>query len=1051
VPTRSVVCPLHVGREDEIASVRASLEAVRDGGRTLLIGGEAGVGKSRLAGEAARMATAEGFLTLSGACTEGVIAAFSPLVAALRRYTRIAGEAGLRELFDGPARLATTLLPEVAEQLAIPTSDETATPEDLHAATWHVFRRLGQAQPVLLLLEDLHWADPDTLRLVAHLVREAPTLPLWLVVTYRIDELHRRHPLTPVLAQLRRGANVDEVRLAALERENVRVMVSALFGGTTVSDEFVDALRGRTSGNPFFVEELCTVLVERGDIYQRGDDWDRRSLDQIELPETVRETLLARVAPMNDSTTRLLRLAAVAGERIDAETLAIAADTSRDAVESGLVEALEHQLLEERRDGGPPHYAFRHALTREALADDLVGPQRQRAHRRIAEALASVHAADPDAAAAEISDHFAEAGVADQAAIYALRAARRAARLHAPAAAGVHFSRAIGLLADNAPERLELLLEAADATFTDEDRAASTAFAREARTLAQERDDRVAEARALRYLWQDRWRAADSEGALVLTREALALVEGRDDWNEAWTLHAVIRHLALSGSGVEEARQLLPRALELAARAGHDEALSQLHNTRGVIAADEDEAIQAFEEAARHARAAGLRGTEVGALNNDGYTSLWFGNLRRAREVLTRASDLADQLHGRDRYVHAGLAWAHSLTGDYEAALAGALPLRASTDIPARMVALTALTEVALRRGAWDEALDYARENWRLAEANGEDQRVEPALAYLARAQLSDDPHGGDDVIDRILEGSFHPFTHSWVSPDLVNALVQQRDDARLARLRTIIGQITRENYSRNNRAAMALCEGIARAAEDAFNDPRPELEQAVALYRSMPWPAREAEALLALADVEGRAGRAAESAVAARAAQAIAKRLESPPLAEAADAVLGRGSADLVLATVLMTDMVGSTQLAARLGNRAWRELLERHHAIVRRELERHHGRELDTAGDGFVAAFDSPARAIRCARAAVAALRGADIEIRAGLHTGECEVVGDKLAGIVVHTAARVAAAAGAGEVLVSATVRDLVAGAGFVFEERGTRELRGIPGEWRLYAVR
>jgi len=151
------------------------------------------------------------------------------------------------------------------------------------------------------------------------------------------------------------------------------------------------------------------------------------------------------------------------------------------------------------------------------------------------------------------------------------------------------------------------------------------------------------------------------------------------------------------------------------------------------------------------------------------------------------------------------------------------------------------------------------------------------------------------------------------------------------------------------------------------------------------------------------------------------------------------------------MTDIVGSTERAARIGDRAWRELLERHHAIVRRELERHHGREIDTAGDGFVAAFDSPARAIRCARAAVAALRGADIDIRAGLHTGECEVVGDKLAGIVVHTAARVAAAASAGEVLVSATVRDLVAGGGFEFDDRGIRELRGIPGEWRLYSVR
>ncbi|HEY6377936.1 MAG TPA: adenylate/guanylate cyclase domain-containing protein, partial [Candidatus Dormibacteraeota bacterium] len=748
----------------------------------------------------------------------------------------------------------------------------------------------------------------------------------------------------------------------------------------------------------------------------------------------------------------LLRFAAIAGERIEMETLAFAAQTPRDAVEVGLVEALDHQLLVELRDGSSTRYAFRHALTREALADDLVGPQRQRAHRRVAEALASVHAADPDTVAAEISDHFAKAGDADQAAAYALRAARRAARLHAPVAAGAHFSSALHLLDENAPERLELLLEAADATFTDQDRTAATAFAREARRLAQERGDPVGEARALRHLAQDRWRAGDSEGTLLIAREALALVEGRDDWTEAWMLAGLIRTLAISGSHADEARDLLPRALEMATRAGHAEALSHLHNSRGTLGADEEEAVDAFEEAVRQARVAGIRDAEVGALGNDGYTALWLGNLRRALDKLAEADELADQLHpGADVYNQAGLAWAQSLAGDLEAALATVLPLRATSDIPARMVALTALTEVTLRRGAWEEAADYARENWTLAEANGEHQRIEPALAYLARARLADDPHGGDDVIDRFLDGSFRPFTHAWGSPDLVGAQVRQGDDARLARLLEIIRDITLDNGTRHNRAAMALCEGIAHAGKGAFAEARADLEQAITLYRGMPCPAREAEALLALADVEERAGRPAESTAAARAAQTIAQRLESPPLAEAAAALLGRGDADLVLATVLMTDIVGSTERAARIGDRAWRELLERHHAIVRRELERHRGREVDTAGDGFVAAFDSPARAIRCARAAVAALRGADIDIRAGLHTGECEVVGDKLAGIVVHTAARVAAAAGAGEVLVSATVRDLVAGAGFEFQDRGARELRGIPGEWRLYAVR
>lgn len=156
------------------------------------------------------------------------------------------------------------------------------------------------------------------------------------------------------------------------------------------------------------------------------------------------------------------------------------------------------------------------------------------------------------------------------------------------------------------------------------------------------------------------------------------------------------------------------------------------------------------------------------------------------------------------------------------------------------------------------------------------------------------------------------------------------------------------------------------------------------------------------------------------------------------------------VLATILFTDVVRSTEKAVELGDRQWAELIEAHHATVRRELERFRGRELDVAGDGFFAAFDGPARAVRCATAVRDALRRIGLGVRAGVHTGECEEVGDKLAGLAVVVGARISAAAQEGEVLVSSTVRDLVAGSGLGFEERGERELKGLPGVWRLYAV-
>jgi class 3 adenylate cyclase len=158
----------------------------------------------------------------------------------------------------------------------------------------------------------------------------------------------------------------------------------------------------------------------------------------------------------------------------------------------------------------------------------------------------------------------------------------------------------------------------------------------------------------------------------------------------------------------------------------------------------------------------------------------------------------------------------------------------------------------------------------------------------------------------------------------------------------------------------------------------------------------------------------------------------------------------DRVLTTVLFTDIVGSTERARELGDRRWRDLLEEHHALVRRELERFRGREVDTAGDGFLATFDGPARAIRCGRAVVDAVQGVGLQVRAGVHTGEVELAGDAVRGIAVHTGARVAAQADAGEVLVSQTVKDLVAGAGIEFDARGAHELKGIPGVWHLYAA-
>lgn len=156
------------------------------------------------------------------------------------------------------------------------------------------------------------------------------------------------------------------------------------------------------------------------------------------------------------------------------------------------------------------------------------------------------------------------------------------------------------------------------------------------------------------------------------------------------------------------------------------------------------------------------------------------------------------------------------------------------------------------------------------------------------------------------------------------------------------------------------------------------------------------------------------------------------------------------VLATVLVTDIVGSTERAVELGDRGWRDLLTQHHTLVRKQLDRFRGREIDTAGDGFLASFDGPARAVKCAMQIADSVGELGIQVKAGLHTGECELLGEKLAGVAVHSAARVAAEANPGEILVSSTVKDLVAGSVLNFTDTGMHQLKGLPGEWHLFSV-
>ena len=948
--------------------------------------------------------------------------------------------------------LATALLPEVAQAVSLPVT--TPRPEDLFVAVWQLLHRLSQPTGAMLLLEDLHWADIDSLRLLSYLARELSDLPLLVVGTYRQDELHRRHPLTAVLAELARERRYTEIALDPLDQDGTRQMLSAIFDDTEVGDEFADAVLERTGGNPFFVEELAKVLVERGDIYPEAGDWVRRDLATIEMPLTVREALLARTRGLDPTTLQVLELAAVAGERLDLPVLALAAGVPAERIDDAVREGLRLQLLTERHEAGFTSYLFRHALTREALADELVGPDRQRARRRLAGAIVTAHGDDLDPVAAELADHFAEAGDVDSAIEYGIRAARLASQSFALDEASRRYDRVLALIPQGADERLDLLLEATAAVLSGPDLRLGVVFATEARALARARGDWRKEAEAVRTLEYERWLSGDGRGATALAHEALELVHGRDDYTEAMVYRHLTRRLTLVDRGAE-ARDLLPIGIELAERSGNNSALSGLYGTRMLMAAVGPAFDSAYTASLAAAEAAGDIDAERNLTINAGYLCLWGGDLARSGECFRRAEVLTERYAPHDRYSAAGHAWLLALTGEYDDAAGLAMPLRTAGDAPSRVVALTALCEVADRRS--DRSLpELIDELCALALPTEENQRIAPALAAKARHVLATEGvAAAGPLFWEALETTTYLETRSgahWpFSPDHARGLADAGLADELAAWIAAIHERTGDDNNPHNVAAFQLCEAFLSSVRGDSANARGRFGDAVARYRAMPCPAREVEALLGLAAVEWRADRLDASAAAGSEALAIAERIGAPALVAAARAALDRTDSVPVLATVLVTDIVGSTARAAALGDRAWQDLLQHHHAIVRRELSRLGGREIDTAGDGFLVWFASPAQAIRFAGTVRDALAQIGVTIRAGAHTGECQQTGEKLTGIAVHIASRVASTAAPAQILVSGTVRELVTGSGFMFDDEGEHEFKGVPGSWRLYSVR
>jgi DNA-binding CsgD family transcriptional regulator len=451
-----IISPVLVGRAREVDMLESALRTVQQGvGQVVLLAGEAGMGKSRLVAEIRQRASAAKFTILEGQCFERDLDfPYAPLIDALRAFLAPQPAAVVVEQLGVLAVELVKLLPELA--LVIPNLQPTSTldPEAekrrLFEALLHFLIKLTQgrpARPLLLILEDIHWADETSLDFLHLLARRSSAYPLLLVATYRQEEV--APALKHVLVQLGRSRTVQELFLLPLTPSDVHVMLQTIFEQTQpVRTEFLDAIYALTEGNPFFIEEVLKALVSAGDIFYADSGWERKPMQELHMPPSVHEAVKRRTAQLSDDARQLLTLAAVAGRRFDFALLQQVAGRDEQALLAPIKETIQAQLVVEET---AERFAFRHALTRQAIYAELLARERQALHLKLAEAIEGryvgtlVPSSSSGAAAqgAALSYHFYCAGAWSKALAYARRAGEEAQKMYAPRAAVEHFTRAL--------------------------------------------------------------------------------------------------------------------------------------------------------------------------------------------------------------------------------------------------------------------------------------------------------------------------------------------------------------------------------------------------------------------------------------------------------------------------------------------------------------------------------------------------------------------------------------------------------------------------------
>jgi DNA-binding NarL/FixJ family response regulator len=909
---RDLVSPLFVGRETELATMTTALESAVAGTPTVvLLGGEAGVGKTRLVEEATERAHAAGARVLAGSCIElgGEGLPFGPLAHAFRTLMRDTPPDELDALL-GPARPEfARVLPDLDPDAALSTAPlaEGGTARLLELALG-VIERLAEDRPLMFVIEDLHWADRSTLDLVALLVRALRAGSVLVVVSFRTDELHRSHPLRPLVTGWERVRTVHRIELERFGREDVERQLAAILGATPAA-RLVDLVHERSEGNAFLVEEILGAV-------QSGADPDQ-------LPLSLRDVLLTRVERLSPAAQRLLRIVAAAGPSVSDGLLAAVAGLGDDELDAALREALDHHVLV--ADGSDRGYVFRHALTRDAVYGDTLARERARIHAAYGEALS----ADPALAGRDVSVpallalHWMAAHDQPRALEASVEAARLAAP-YAPAEALRHLERALELWPQVPDARERSGIDIVEALR----RAGASAYAAGAldRSLALF-DEALAELEP----------GADPERrALLMEARSAGLTDlGRDDEAQLELERAAALLPAEAGSGARAvvlgtlaaaqvvtgdfagARPVAEQAVAAAHEAGAPGREATARMMLGIALAylgDSDRGVAELETAVALAEAAGDHAMTLRAYLNLSDVLQSLGRSHDAAAVAEQGLVLAGRT-GLTRSVYGAIVTinrAESLfhLGEWDTSRR-LLTRAADNDLarPYRSLLLDHRARLAALAGDYEAAATDIEASRRLvAERRGDQHSAGRAVAVTEMARALGNSRLARDEVRRALirETSETVPRYAWPLVWLglrVEAEAPEPDPDRVAALRAIAGELPATTTP-----ARAL-----RALAEAEVAPAPDWAAAVEACRAADDPYLVAHALLRAAQADCAAGRRDAAAPALEEAAQLAAALGAAPLLDEVRAAarrarlpLAEGGADAAKAGI---DAFGLTQ----------------------------------------------------------------------------------------------------------------------------------------------